>query len=252
MCRLYATRMPPHHAFSHLTAAQLYGLPLPPSLASLLPLHVTAAAPARAPQGSRVVGHQTRLSHSDVRVVEGVPVVQPERALVELGRYLSVEDLVAVGDFLVTGDPVLRARPLSSLGRVEAAVRAAHRVRGRRALMAAVPLMRVGAFSRPETLVRLAAVHFGLPEPVLNRPVRDNGAYLGRPDISWPDYRVGIEYEGDHHRVDRATFQRDIVRFERFSDADWRLFRATSRDLLALDVLMTRVKRCIRARGWTP
>jgi hypothetical protein len=34
---------------------------------------------------------------------------------------------------------------------------------------------------------------------------------VARLDLAYPKRRVGIEYDGDHHR-DRATFRHDAVR----------------------------------------
>src|SRR5690606_40176514 len=50
LCHAYAVHMPPTHVFSHVTAALLMGLPLPLRLESTRVLHVSAAAPGRAPE----------------------------------------------------------------------------------------------------------------------------------------------------------------------------------------------------------
>ena len=45
-----------------------------------------------------------------------------------------------------------------------------------------------------------------------------------------PRYRVGIEYEGDHHR-DPRQFRADIRRYERLQDVGWSFVRVTAADL---------------------
>src|SRR5690606_31302738 len=59
-CAAYAARMAPAHAFSHATAAALYGIPLPWRLERDHRLHVTASSPAYPPQARGVVGHLSR------------------------------------------------------------------------------------------------------------------------------------------------------------------------------------------------
>jgi len=39
-------------------------------------------------------------------------------------------------------------------------------------------------------------------------------------DLAYPRFRVGIEYEGDHHR-DPRQFRSDVRRYERLSDIGW-------------------------------
>ncbi len=49
-------------------------------------------------------------------------------------------------------------------------------------------------------------------------------------DLAYPAWRIAIEYEGDHHR-DRATFRKDIVRFNRLQAAGWATLRFTADDV---------------------
>jgi hypothetical protein len=39
-----------------------------------------------------------------------------------------------------------------------------------------------------------------------------------------------LEYEGDHHRIDRRQFNRDIARFEALPDLGWITVRVTAED----------------------
>jgi hypothetical protein len=80
-----------------------------------------------------------------------------------------------------------------------------------------------------ETRLRLLFVDAGLPEPEVNRWVRDEGgAPLHKPDLSWPRWRVAADYDGQHHAErDRG----EDVRAGRASN--WRLRQDTaSRELL--------------------
>ena len=85
-----------------------------------------------------------------------------------------------------------------------------------------------------ETRARLVMVRAGLPEPQLNRDVHHpvTGEWLGRPDFVWQEQRVIAEFDGDHHRSDRAQWQADIVRKRLLEDAGWRVIIYTADDVL--------------------
>jgi hypothetical protein len=67
-------------------------------------------------------------------------------------------------------------------------------------------LLRPGAESRPETLLRLLLGRAGLPEPEVNVDIRDDsGRFLGRADLVYPPWRTIVEYDGDQHRTSAAV-----------------------------------------------
>ena len=86
--------------------------------------------------------------------------------------------------------------------------------------------------SAPESELRVAIVVAGFPPPEVNEPIRTGGEIM-HPDLSWHRLKVAIEYEGDHHRVDRSQWSRDIRRFRTFTDAGWSIYRATAHDYRA-------------------
>jgi very-short-patch-repair endonuclease len=66
----------------------------------------------------------------------------------------------------------------------------------------------------------------------VNLEVRDgSGRFVAEVDLAYPERRVGIEYEGDHHRSDPRQFQKDIRRREQLLDVDWWILRVTNPDL---------------------
>src|SRR4029453_834110 len=105
----YATRMPPTQFFSHTTAAILNGVPLPLDLESDTRLHVSVFAgdPQPRVQGGRggASGVDAPLRMTDVATT-----------WCQLATLLGLEDLVAVGDFLVTGRVQLGGRPPAATG----------------------------------------------------------------------------------------------------------------------------------------
>ncbi|MNW71026.1 hypothetical protein D3C74_506210 [compost metagenome] len=50
--------------------------------------------------------------------------------------------------------------------------------------------------------------------------------------MSYPERRIAIEYDGDVHRTDPATWRRDVERRQRLEAAGWIIITATADDVL--------------------
>lgn len=264
LARAYAKRMPRRQVFSHETAAALWGIPLPIGIAAAGRrdpepplLHVSVPRRSAKPAARGVRGHVLRFDRIAVRVHRGLRLVDPATTWVQLGARLTVDDLVAAADFLLTGtEPYDGRAPLCTPSELEAALVAHPGCRGAASLRSALTLARCGPLSRRESLLRLDLVRAGLPEPVANHRVLDtDGTLLAMIDLAYPGYRVGIEYQSDLHRNPRK-WRRDVRRLERLADAGWVIVQATSDDVsvdggLRDSVLFAeRVRRRLRARGW--
>jgi very-short-patch-repair endonuclease len=232
--------------YSHRTAARLWGIPLPAS-SSGEPLDIAVFDPRTPPRRAGIRGW--RVSSVELRLLHGFPVVAPGDAWCQLGALLTRHDLVAAGDALLGS----RRRPgLVALDELADAVARFAGKRGAAALGWALPRLRTGVDSRPESLLRLLLVRHRFGEPVVAFPV-DVGDRVLHPDLSYPDRRVALEYEGDGHRVDRATWHRDIHRMESLADAGWRVLRVTSHDLFVDHAgLLGRVRRAMRSPMLAP
>jgi very-short-patch-repair endonuclease len=275
-CRAAALLLPSEAAFSHTTAAHLHGLPLPPSAgwpgpgprngaitSGSVPLdasdrrrsvhdartlvHATVApsTPKRTrPEPVGIVCHITRLDDDEVlRRADALCITSVPRTWVDLATSLGLEDLVAVAD------AALR-RSLVTLEQLEAAVAAWSRRPGVALLRKAVPLVEPATDSPMETRLRLLLVLAGLPGPVANRDVVVDGAWLARPDLSYPELRIAIEYDGDHHRVERRQWQSDISRRRLLEDAGWTVLVFTADDVLKFGhETVRRVRAAVAARS---
>ena len=103
-----------------------------------------------------------------------------------------------------------------------------YRGQGKQAASKAILLVRQGAESRPETLLRLAIMDAGLPEPEVNPDIRNaSGRFVGRGDLVYQRWRVIVEYDGEQHRLSTKQFDRDVQRLENLSTAQASLGRAT-------------------------
>lgn len=248
-CLTYVPRLRDGQFFSHETAARLWGVPLPNEYEPSEPLHVSSFAPSRPPRTRGVTGHELR--PESVRVIErhGLPVTDAASTWLQLGLLLDLDDLVAAGDHLVLDpavfdpiDPRPHAVPTDLVTALDG-----YRGRGRRHLCQAVGLIRVGAESRPETLLRLLLLRADLPEPRVNHVVEnDAGRFIARVDLAYPERRVAVEYDGDHHRTSTRQYDRDIARFDRLHDAGWRVVRVRSRGLFRFpEETVARVRRAL-------
>ena len=146
-----------------------------------------------------------------------------------------------------------RVRDARHSRRLEAALNAGRR-RGAARLREALPQIRVGAASQPETDLRLALGRAGLPEPTLDYDViGPGGELIGCTEIAYPTYRVLVEYEGDHHRTDRAQWNRDIEKHARAAAAGWSVLRLTSRHLYpGSGAAVDQVREALIRAGWRP
>jgi hypothetical protein len=249
--RAYQPLLRPGDRFSHTTAAELWGAPLPAEVEGLL--HVTAGEGLQRPRSTGVVGHDSAMGRLVVR--NGLPTSDPVRTFLELATMLDHESLVAVGDHLVLDPHVLDPgdlRPYVDLPHLRSAVDGATG-RGVRAARAAGAQVRAGVESRPETRLRMLLVGAGVPEPVCGYALTDQrGRRIGWFDLAWPEFRVIAEYDGDGHRTSRDQYDKDIWRFDRAYDIGWKVVRVRSSGLGShADATVRRVTAALEGRAVT-
>ena len=172
------------------------------------PLHFVATHPRQVRRrGVRVTRVATLPPH------EG-SIARTRRTLLGGCRQnLSLLDLVTAGDWLI------RAK-LTTLAGLKAYVDSSS-TRGVGPARDAVALVRERVDSVRETWLRLCIVLVGLPAPQCNPTVSGVRGY-GRVDLTYLEYRVLIEYEGDQHRGDKRQWNRDIDRYDDFAQAEVR------------------------------
>lgn len=213
----------PDQFFSHTTAARIHGMPLPTRLEQEGRVHLASPSGRARMHRPGVVGH--RLKSRTVEV-DGMRVESRADTFVHLASMLTVEELVTVGDWLVS---TKRREPLA-LADLASAVRRYAGMRGLNRARRAVALVRVGAESPRETLLRLLIIS-ALPEPVLQHEVFDaSGTFLARLDLSWPHLKLGVEYDGEHHE-DPEQRVRDERRLERLRAHGWHIISVAKHDL---------------------
>jgi hypothetical protein len=243
-CREYLPIAPPEFRFSGVTAARLYGIPLPAALERLEAVEVAVAAGSQRPRRKGVVGRRLAVLPPLV-LRQAFPVLPPEELWFSLASVLSLDALIVAGDYLVR-----RKHPDTSVERLAAQVALSRGLHGTRRAREALREIRAGTDSPKETELRLLIVRAGLPEPVIGHRVFDaDGVFVGVPDLAYVDERIALDYDGDIHRVDEQVFNDDIERRERFEDADWRYVRASKGTLQRPGTFLARIARYLRLRG---
>ena len=229
--------------FCSTTAAQLYGAPLPRQLEGTGPLHVANLAPARAPEGRGIAGHQITV-RDDVRERHGLRVSSPERTWCDLGAVLSVENLVAVGDFLIHHE-----LPMSSAEALTYAITTTRVRRGVGRLTEAVSLLDNRAESRRESLLRVALMRQGITGLSINHWIVLPGVHTRyRADLALVELKIAIEYQGEHHH-DLEEWRKDMTRKSRLRAHNWYVFEVNLLDLDDPAELAQRLRLVIEQRA---
>lgn len=251
--RAFATTMRPHMFFAGRTAAVLQGAPIDPDGGIV----VGVFAPSRAPRATGVHGIKVASKLASVHTHGGLRVTSPASTWAMLGAQLSTRELVTLGDWAVRvpRDTRGRAQPggeLATVEQLERAVRAGRRV-GIARLRDALSMVRVGSSSPLETELRLDAAIAGLPEPALDVEIRDAaGTLLGITELVYPEQRVAVEVEGDHHRRSRAQWERDIDKYAAYAAEGWEVVRLTSKHIRGpRPTAVAIVRAALVRRGWT-
>lgn len=243
-------------ALSHVSAAQLWGLPLPRSLQEQNDLDVMCAAGAGPVRRDGCIGHRG-IGRRSVVTRQGLPVTDLADTWVDLGevvrRGLTVDDLVVVGDAVARA--LERADSAGSGTRLlQDCLSARNRPRGKALLTEALSQVSPRSASPMETRARLVFARGGLPTPELNASVHFDGVTVGdaaggwmlEGDFVWRRQRVVAEYQGEHHRTigQRAV---DVARRHLAEDEGWTFVEVFAGDVFNRAKRVAMLHRLARA-----
>jgi hypothetical protein len=164
------------------------------------------------------------LRSTDRTLIGVIPVTTPDRTVIDLASVLNHDRLEDALDDMIRRGLVRPRRLETHLEKMER--------RGGRGLAMLLDLVRARTVenvpgSGRENTVRRALIRAGLPEPVRQHRIFDaNGTFVARPDLSYPDLFLYIEYDGGHHASPRQH-QRDLDRQNRLTALGWRPIRFT-------------------------
>jgi hypothetical protein len=164
-----------------------------------------------------VVVHHIDLPASDKAETMKIPVSSPPRTVIDLASTLPEDDLEDALHFFVRKRMV---DPQALKVRVEG-------MNGRRGARRLLKLLRgltaenVSGSGR-ENAVRRLLVRSGIEPPVRQFVITDeDGRFVARPDLSYPQHRIYIEYDGGHHAAPKQR-ARDLERQNQLSGLGWR------------------------------
>lgn len=145
-------------------------------------------------------------------------------AWIQFAQYLNLTELVVLAEALIR-------RYGYAIEQFTQRLTAFHRVIGRARCEAALKLVKPSD-SVQETRTRLALMLFGLPIPQTQYGITDSeNGYTYTVDMAYPQYKVAIEYDGDHHRRFRKQYVRDQQKRRRLRQLGWTVIEVFADDL---------------------
>lgn len=240
---------------SHVTAARLRSQLLPAWLSDSEELHLSK--PRALPEVRRkgIVGHTVVAFDDEIETEDGISISTRPRTWLDLARRLSLPELVCMGDELVR-IPRLnlegRMEPFATIDGLRMVLRRHPNLQGIVRARAALDLMRVGADSAPETLLRLAMCDAGLPEPELQIELRPGIFRTPTADLGYRRRRLAIQYDGGHHLLPAQIFS-DRRRDRAFEAAGWTVLTLNKDDFAdGFTGAIARIKRILRSAYLSP
>ncbi|PNI10281.1 hypothetical protein CXX84_02080 [Arthrobacter sp. AFG7.2] len=249
------SRATPGAWISHVTAARLRNLWLPPWLSDSCELHLSKPRALPGVRRKGICGHSVLSGPDEIECVDGIWMSTAARTWLDMAPMLPTYDLVALGDQLIRlPRPGLEGRTgaFSCLGELHALVAGHPNLQGVVRAREALDMMRVGADSAPETYLRLAMVNAGLPEPELQIVLRAGDARSPSADLGFRRRRVAIQYDGGHHLHEDQQLS-DRRRDKAFEAAGWVVLIFDHKNLDdGFTTAVKKVKRALRSSPLDP
>lgn len=242
-------------AASHATAFTVWSFP------GFLPgredpiIHISRPDTLAIPRRSGVRGHRGQFFDDEITILDGLLVTSRTRTWLDCSRKMSIEEIVVVADHLLRiprPDFEARSGPYATREDLAEMLDRHKGTPGIRKARLALDRARVGSDSAPETRLRLALEDAGLPEPHLNVPTELDSGVVRQPDVSYPEHKVAVEYDGAGHS-ETAQIVRDIAREEDFARSGWMLVRISKRHMEnEARAAVAKVRSALLNRGWPP
>jgi hypothetical protein len=181
-------------------------------------------AHANQPSPPGIAIHRGTLADDEVCLRASIDCTTPARTAYDIGRRVLGDDAIIRIDALLNATRCA----VAEVERISARYPGA---RGIRRLHTALDLADGGAESPKETELRLLLVRDGLPRPVTQILVVKQGHKPRRVDMGWPQWKIGVEYDGEQHFTNPDDYADDIERLEFLAAQGWIIVRVSSRQL---------------------
>jgi very-short-patch-repair endonuclease len=210
---------------SHRSAAELWELPG----ARTDMVEITCERWRRSRRPDLVVHETTSLTNDDVAAVDGIPVATVEQTLLGLAAVVSHGVVEMALDRALRLDLTSRARLDEFVKRKGARGRDGVGVL-RVLLELNDPFAGLPESAMETTLKRLLRRH-GLPTPVFQYVIRDDGRFIARVDAAYPDLRIAIEFDSYEHHTGKLAIVRDNDRRNVLKQLHWETVTFTAADI---------------------
>jgi hypothetical protein len=208
-CYAAAHYTAPRGAIAGASAAYLHGVDLHPA-----EVDVWVPTDLRFADVPHVRIDRSPLPSTHVTMVAGIRVTTPARTAFDLARRLPIADAVVAIDAMCCGRS-LRLADLTEFASL-------HREWPGGAQVATVlSLIEPLSESPRETLLRLALVGGGLPRPIAQHEIRVQNHFVGRLDLAYPQWKIGIEPTADKRR----PVGTEVAREDRLAAAGWTVLK---------------------------
>ena len=209
---------------SHRSAAALWDAPG----FDLSTVEVTARRHRRRTSPDVIWHESHHLDDRDVETVEGIPVTNPLRTLIDLGSVLDTRGLTLVLDDLLRRQLVTTGAGLRRLDELGLKRRGSSRVRR-------VLEQRISDDPIPESVLEsefdLLVRELGLPAPARQVVVHDDDGFVGRLDYAYSDLKIDIEIDGARWHSAPDARLRDAARDARLLRLGWIVLRFGASDI---------------------
>ncbi|MGY1782106.1 endonuclease domain-containing protein [Geodermatophilus sp. SYSU D01036] len=176
---------------------------------------------------------RTVLPPVDVVQVRRRPCTSGARTAIDIARGEPLGEAVAALDVLLARGVVDRAALRRSLETSPSS-------RGARRARRAVELADPRAESPQESRVRVLLALAGLAAVPQYTVRDDDGGFVARVDLAFPEHRLAVEYDGAWHG-EPGQLRRDRRRLNGLTAAGWRVVFVTAADLRAPEAVVARV-----------
>lgn len=196
--------------------------------------------------GASLAGARSVMVPADHVVEEaGVRITSLTRTALDCARWLPrYEAVAALDQFLRRG---VGPEELTKMAR------ALPGYRGNKRLREVIRLSDRGAASPGESWTRVAVVKSGFPRPEAQVPVMGPHAKWLYVDLGYPEFRVGVEYDGERYHSGRTARAHDERRRAWLArEMGWEIIPLTKHFLRRPAPYLEALLTAMLHRGWTP
>lgn len=175
----------------------------------------------------------------------GVRLTSPARTALDCARWLPrYEAVAALDQFLRRG---VKPEELAKMARTLPGYR------GNKRLREVIRLGDRGAASPGESWIRVAVVKTGFPRPDTQIPVMGRHGRWLYVDLGYPEFQVGLEYDGERYHSGRRARTHDERRRDWLAkEMGWEIIPVTKSFLHRPAPYLGALLTAMLQRGWTP